>query len=515
MNTVIVGIFVALALYAWSRSAKSDKLPVPPGPKPVPILGNVLDLTAKELWLRATGWAKQYGDIVYIHLLGQGLVFCNTYEVAQDLLDKKGSIYSDKPHLVMAGELCGCQNMVAFTRYGDMARRQRKLMNSAFGIAAVKRYRPLLANESLLLLKRILADPQDYLGYIRRYAGGLTLQSVYGYRAETNDDPLLNLGQECVDILSNKIASGGGIWPVDIFPSLQHLPMWFPGAGFKRKAVMWRAKMEEFVDRPYEMVLERVRSGTAVPCFVTTLLDEARDEKSETVDPQRDFDIRWTANSMFSASTDTTITVVQMFMLAMITHPDVLQKVQAELDAVVGTERLPTFEDRPRLPYLEAVLSEVLRWSVPVPLALPHRLTEDDVYRGMRLKAGTLVFANVWNMLRNEDVWPDAHAFRPERFLEPPAAADEAAARRRDPRTYVFGFGRRRCPGVHLIEESLWIVMATMLATTELAMEKDARGEPVPPQIDFNNSVFRTPTPFKCDIRPRSQQVLRLVRLSE
>ena len=91
-------------------------------------------------------------------------------------------------------------------------------MNQAFGINAVKRYRPLLANESLLLLKRILANPQDYMGYIRRYAGGLTLQSVYGYRAEVNDDPMLVLGQECVNILSNEIASGGGIWPVDVFP---------------------------------------------------------------------------------------------------------------------------------------------------------------------------------------------------------------------------------------------------------------------------------------------------------
>lgn len=108
--------------------------------------------------------------------------------------------------------------MVAFTRYGDSARRQRKLMNSAFGIAAVKRYRPLLANESHLLVKRILADPKEYMGYIRRYAGGLTLQSVYGYKVERNDDPLLGLGEECVSILSNKIASGGGIWPVDVFP---------------------------------------------------------------------------------------------------------------------------------------------------------------------------------------------------------------------------------------------------------------------------------------------------------
>lgn len=230
------------------------------------------------------------------------------------------------------------------------------------------------------------------------------------------------------------------------------------------------------------------KNGTAVPCFVTTLLDEARDEKGGAIDPQRDFDIRWTANSMFSASTDTTITVVQDFILAMILHPAVLQKVQAEMDGVLGGARLPTFEDRPHLPYLDAVMSEVLRWAVPVPLGLPHRLTEDDVYRGTHLKAGTLVFANIWNMLRNEELYPRADDFLPERFLAP---ADEATTRRRDPRPYVFGFGRRRCPGMHLIEESLWIVMATIIATTDLSVEKDESGNPVPPKVDYNNSVFR------------------------
>ena len=66
MNTILVGVFVALALYAWSRSSKGRNLPVPPGPKPVPVLGNLFDLTAKELWLRVTGWSKQYGELRHL-----------------------------------------------------------------------------------------------------------------------------------------------------------------------------------------------------------------------------------------------------------------------------------------------------------------------------------------------------------------------------------------------------------------------------------------------------------------
>lgn len=109
------------------------------------------------------------------------------------------------------------------------------------------------------------------------------------------------------------------------------------------------------------------------------------------------------------------MTLVLQFFLAMIEHPDAMAKAQREIDSVVGNDRLPTFADREELPYMEALFNECLRWGVGVPLcmsslrpghpghrfyhswpALPHRLMEDDVYEGMFIPKGTLVFANVW-----------------------------------------------------------------------------------------------------------------------
>ncbi|KAF8972754.1 hypothetical protein BDZ97DRAFT_2054155 [Flammula alnicola] len=108
-----------VALFLWFRKPKASSAPLPP--PPVLLLGNVRDLTAKELWLPASKWAKQYGDVVYLNLLGIGLVFVNSPEAASELLDKRGSIYSNKPSLVMPGELCGCKNMhfiANVTNYG-------------------------------------------------------------------------------------------------------------------------------------------------------------------------------------------------------------------------------------------------------------------------------------------------------------------------------------------------------------------------------------------------------------
>ena len=166
--------------------------------------------------------------------MGQGLVFLNTAEACTDLLDKRGAIYSDRPHLVMCGELlvpsdppptpcsclfrCGCENMVAFTKYGDQMRRQRKLMQRALGPSTVSNYHSLLETEISWFLKRLLQNPNDYMTSIKRYAGGAVLLVMYGYRVKSDDDAFLTLAEHCVDLLANKIASGVGVWPVDIFP---------------------------------------------------------------------------------------------------------------------------------------------------------------------------------------------------------------------------------------------------------------------------------------------------------
>ncbi|KAG2335681.1 cytochrome P450 [Suillus weaverae] len=407
-----------------------------------------------------------------------------------DLLDKRGSLYSDKPHLVMAGELYGCENMAAFTPYGDCARRQRRLMQKVFGPAAIFRYHGLMQMKSRPFLSRLVGSPLHFQDHIRRYAGGLTFLVVYGHQVKSNDDPFLNLAEECVDILANRIASRGGIWPVDIFP--------FP-------------KMEEFVDCPYKFVKSEVKKGTAYPSFVSSnrnssfSSDNTKVAKDTATD---DHDIRRTANSMYSGIINTTITTLSHFILAMVQHPHVLRRAQAELDDVLGsgqaskTKRLPTFEDRPKLPYCDAVFTETLRWGVPVPLSLLHRLTQPDTYEGMYIPQESLVYELSCAILGYIKI---------RRWLAD-VIIGGMGEEERDPKVFVFGFRRRRCPGTHLIESSIWLLITSMLATLDICKARDEQIEPV---VRFENIVFRTLSPFVCDIHPRSEEALRLIMEGE
>lgn len=130
MSTFLVLVAAAIAFFLLRSWSKNRNLVFPPGPKPVPMLGNIFDVRAKELWLVAREWAQQFGmsllllctkhsthedaigDVTYLHIFGQGLVFLNTSKAAFDLMERKGSIYSDRPPLVMVTELCGCTDMV-------------------------------------------------------------------------------------------------------------------------------------------------------------------------------------------------------------------------------------------------------------------------------------------------------------------------------------------------------------------------------------------------------------------
>jgi cytochrome P450 len=148
------------------------------------------------------------------------------------------------------------------------------------------------------------------------------------------------------------------------------------------------------------------------------------------------------------------------FMAAMLLHPDVQAKAQAELDTVVGRDRLPDFSDRGNLPYVNSVLLETLRWKLVAPTGtsdpwdpspvmnmhagLPHCTTADDVFDGYFIPRGTLIIANAWAIMHDPEVFEEPDEFRPERFLRTDAQGQlELNPDVFDPATAVFGYGRR------------------------------------------------------------------------
>ena len=123
----------------------------------------------------------------------------------------------------------------------------------------------------------------------------------------------------------------------------------------------------------------------------------------------------------------------------MVLNPNIMKKAQEELDRVVGKGALPDFSHTENLPYIDALVKEILRWSPPLPIGLPKRVTQDDVYRGYLIPAGATVIENVWGILRDPNIYPDPESFNPDRFLKDGKINPLVF----NPEDRTFGAGRR------------------------------------------------------------------------
>jgi len=249
-------------------------------------------------------------------------------------------------------------------------------------------------------------------------------------------------------------------------------------------------------------VKKQMVAGSAEPSFVCDLIEQGDGTADE------EFDIKWAAASLYSGGADTTVSTMYTFFLAMTLFPEAQKKAQEEIDAVVGTDRLPTLADRQRLPYVEALISEVLRWGPVGPICIPHRLIEDDVYNGYFIPKGTLVLANLWCMLHDPAVYSNPLDFTPDRFIARPDKPAE-----QDPRACCFGFGRRVCPGMNLAEASVWLETVTSLATLSISKARDEHGAEITPSGRYLDGTIAHPEPFKCAIKPRSAQAEALINM--
>lgn len=191
-------------------------------------------------------------------------------------------------------------------------------------------------------------------------------------------------------------------------------------------------------------------------------------------------------------------------------NPDVQQKAQAEIDRVIGPNRLPTIQDRSQLPYIEAIVKEVLRWHPVAPMALPHCSTEDDIVEGYWIPKGSMLFANVWHFTHDPNVYAEPERFNPDRFLATNGHTPEP-----DPHNFAFGFGRRVCPGRILADNALFLNIAQSLAVFAVSKARDAAGNEIEPAVKFLPGVVSHPAPYVNRIEARSPKHAEMIRALE
>ncbi|KAG6827613.1 hypothetical protein H0H92_011103 [Tricholoma furcatifolium] len=353
-----LGIYTLYKLFRRRNSNPS----LPPGPKGYPFIGNLFDLPSEQEWVTFAQWGQEFGEICSATVFGQPMIIVNSAKAAHEMLNKKSNIYSDRPVLEMGGNLVGWKNSLVLLPDGDRFRRFRRLFHSTIGSRATmkQQFSHVEESETHKFLQRLLTDPANLAAHVRHTAVAIIMRISHGYAVQEKNDPYVKIADAASNMFSASTVPGKYL--VDTLPFLRHVPTWFPGAGFKREAKEWSALLLEMVERPHNYVKRDIAAGTAPLSFTSRLMEGGN------IDGEEEFAIKWSAASLYAGGADPSVAAVHSFFLAMALFPEAAKKAQAEIDSVIGNDRFPTFEDRPQLPYVDALTTEVLRWHAVAPI---------------------------------------------------------------------------------------------------------------------------------------------------
>lgn len=453
-------------------------------------------------WLQYLSWSREYGELVYVSVAGKKLLFLNSKKAAHDLLDLQADVSSNRPDMPMM-YLLGWDHILGMMKYGNYWRAHNRLLGRHFHATSIPKYHPALTRATTLLLKEILFDPKSFAQSVRTSTAAFIISIIYGHDiAPFSSDKYVSLAEAAMESFS--AAGNPGAFYVDLFPSLMYIPEWLmPSWAFKKKASLWQPIVTYFKEKPYEIIRESMRDGTAKPCIATKMIVDELDTAPADELEARENVVKNCMASAYAGGSDTTVSTLTSFFMLMALHPEIQRRAQQELDKVLAEGSMPDFSDRPRLPYIEALCRELFRWHPVAPQGVAHCADADIIYNGYIIPKGTTLIGNSWAILHGEDVYPDRpFEFVPERFLDSQGKLDESVFH---PFRAVFGFGRRICPGRHAADANVWITVASVLRVYEISRDVDETGEPVLLTPEFSSGITSHPKQFLCNIKPRSE----------
>ncbi|XP_077986476.1 cytochrome P450 1A1-like [Glandiceps talaboti] len=471
-----------------------------PGPWGLPIIGHVLSL-GDNPHLSLTKMAKRYGPIVQIRIGRRPVIVLTGLSTLKQAFIRQGTEFAGRPDFKSFQRVSRGLS-IAFNSYSQSWKIHKKIATTALKTCMsgklLEGLEKQIQNEAMLLVN-VLTTPNSLQGHgidprhpVRLAVTNIISVILFGKKYAHEDKEL----QHILDLAERLLEAFGTGNPTDIMPWTAIFP----------SVRRMRDTSFEVLDDLYDWleVKKREHSESFDPDNIRDVTDKAI-HVSRQMNPEdlSKHDLTYSrvmtvVNDIFGAGFDSSAATMMWFILYMVKHQEIQQRIRDELDQVVGSDRLPCLADKPNLPFTVACVHETLRISTIAPLAVPHTTSCDTTLNGYFIPKDTLVFPNLWGTNYDEDVFPNPTEFNPERFM----TDDGTSLDKAQVEDYVpFSVGRRRCLGEEVAHLQLFLFIATILHQCTL-------DKPDGQTLSFEciYSLNLTPKPFEIIAHKRFSQ---------
>ncbi|XP_049620347.1 cytochrome P450 2C21-like [Suncus etruscus] len=447
---LVICLSFLIFLFLWNQSSNKGKLP--PGPTPLPIIGNILQIDTRDVNKSLLKLAEVYGPVFTVYFGMKPTVVLHGYEAVKEALIDHGDVFSGRgsfPVLDRFNQGLG----VAFSN-GEIWKQNRRfvltiLRNMGMGKRTIE---DRIQEEALCLveaLKKTNASPCDPVFLLGCAPCNVICSIIFQNRYEYNDKKLLTLLEHIQENL--RISATSWIQLYNAFPLLIH---YLPGCHrelFKNVAKQAKFISERIKEHQESLDLNNPRD------FIDYFLIKMEKEKHNKETEFTMTNLIMTIWDVFVAGTETMTTTLTYGLLLMLKYPEFTAKAQEEIVRVIGRHKSPSMQDRSNMPYMDALIHEIQRYTDIVPNNLPHAVTQDINFRQYLIPKGTTIFTSLTSVLY------DAKEFRnPERF-DPSHFLDEHGNFKKSSYFMAFSAGKRTCIGEGLARMELFIFLTSIL----------------------------------------------------
>ncbi|KAL7980691.1 hypothetical protein Chor_001845 [Crotalus horridus] len=386
-----------LLLSSWQQMSRRGKMP--PGPTPLPLIGNLLWVDRNNLPNSLIKLSEKFGEVFTIQLGPRRIVVLCSFEAIKEALVDQGNEFRDRGQQASFDWIFQGHG-VAFSNGKKPIHLRRFSITTLRNFGVGKRS----------IEERILEEAHFLLEALRGTKGSRSVSNVissiaFGNRFDYEDPEFLSLLTAVTEVFRFSSSAQGQLLDI-FFEIVQRLP------GSQQKVLKRFSELKEFVAKKAKAHQETLDPNSPRD-FIDCFLEEKNPDSFFSME-----ELVATTLNIFFGGTETVSTTLRYGFLILLKYPEVEEKIHEEIDRVIGVNRTPTMEDRLQMPYTEAVIHEIQRFGDILPLALPRRVTQDVQLRGYTIPKGTEVFPMLGTALRDPKHFARPEEFDPQHFLD-------------------------------------------------------------------------------------------------